>query len=551
MLKILQLSSLEKVLPDADYSAKEFKKITVLCGESLSFQVAYRDDTFCKHEFSYRCSAKCDIKLYDVINVPVGMATNPYSMEDTNYITHTSRLVPDWLHEKETNFLDAANYYKALWFEFGGFKKAGDYTLTVDFKKIEKISPYTVEEKTEKSIVFNIKVLPAVLPEQKLIFTQWFHTDCISSYYGVETFSERHWELIESFMKEARHEGISLIYTPIFTPPLDTAVGGERPTVQLTDIYYKDGKYSFNFDKLHRYIKLAKKMGFKYFEMAHLFTQWGAKFTPKIMVQTEKGLKRFFGWDVSATSAKYKKFLAAFLPALIEELKAEKILKNTYFHISDEPLEEHLESYLAAKNVVLPYLKCLNMVDAASKYEFYERGLFPEPIISTDHIKPFLEHKVKDLWAYYCCCETTGKSNRLISMPSYRTRFLAYQLFKYDIKGFLHWGFNFYYSQCSKRKINPFTETDAGGSFPSGDPFTVYPGVNGAEPSLRLIVFKECLQDLQAMQLLESYIGREKVIKLIEKVCGEEIVFEHCAENAQTIYKLREKINAEIMKYSK
>ena len=94
---------------------------------------------FIKHEFSYKCSADCALTLYDVINVPIGMATNAYSMEDTNYITHGSRLIPDWLHEKETNFLDAANYYKALWFELGEIDTAGEYTLTVDFKKIEKI----------------------------------------------------------------------------------------------------------------------------------------------------------------------------------------------------------------------------------------------------------------------------------------------------------------------------------------------------------------------------------------------------------------------------
>ena len=60
--------------------------------------------------------------------------------------------------------------------------------------------------------------------------------------------------------------------TLVFTPPLDTYVGGERPTVQLVDVIVENGKYSFNFDKLKRWVDLCSKSGIKYFEISHLFT---------------------------------------------------------------------------------------------------------------------------------------------------------------------------------------------------------------------------------------------------------------------------------------
>jgi hypothetical protein len=50
---------------------------------------------------------------------------------------------------------------------------------------------------------------------------------------------------------------------------------------------------------------------------------------------------------------------------------------------------------------------------------------------------------------------------------------------------------------------------------------------------MRIVVFNEALQDLRALKLLETYIGRDKVITLIEKVTGE-ITFENCARNAAT-----------------
>ena len=113
----------------------------------------------------------------------------------------------------------------------------------------------------------------------------------------------------------------------------------------------------------------------------------------------------------------------------------------------------------------------------------------------------------------------------------------------YNIKGFLQWGYNFYYSQYSLRKINPYLVTDADGGFPSGDAFSVYPGDDGnAMPSLRLKVFMHALQDIRAMELLETLIPREDIIALIDS-CGE-VTFDEYPCNAEFILRVREKINS-------
>ena len=75
---------------------------------------------------------------------------------------------------------------------------------------------------------------------------------------------------------------------------------------------------------------------------------------------------------------------------------------------------------------------------------------------------------------YYCCGQYKKVANRFFSMPSARNRILGVQLYKYNIKGFLQWGYNFWYSQFSLSEIDPYLTTDSGGAFPSGDPFTKY-----------------------------------------------------------------------------
>ena len=102
-------------------------------------------------------------------------------------------------------------------------------------------------------------------------------------------------------------------------------------------------------------------------------------------------------------------------------------------------------------------------------------------------------------------------------MPSLRTRILGMQLYLNNCIGFLQWGYNFYYSQLSKTKINPFLITDAGGAFPSGDAFIVYPGSEGPLLSLRYEMLLNAFQDYSLLTLVETVKGRDFVVNLLKK----------------------------------
>ena len=394
-----------------------------------------------------------------------------------------------------------------------------------------------------------VEILNARLPKQKLIHTKWFHTDCLANYYREEAFSERHWQIIEAFIQTAVRRGINMILTPIHTPPLDTQVGGERLTTQLVDVFVNGGKYSFGFDKLIRWIEICKRAGVEYYEMAHLFTQWGALYTPKIMATVDRTYKRIFGWDVSATSDEYKAFVAEYLPALREVLRREGIEQNTYFHISDEPSREQFDSYKAAKEVVEKDLEGYQMMDALSDYEFYEKGLVSQPVCAVNHIQPFLEKRPEKLWGYYCTGQYVDVTNRFIVQPGYRTRILGTQMYKYQLDGFLHWGYNFYNAEHSIFPIDPYRCTDAAGAFPSGDPFLVYPGADKEpEESLRIMLMDEAMSDLCAMNYLEELAGRDVVMKCIEPEGGEKVEFESYPRSIAYLVEMRKRVNREIEK---
>ncbi len=539
------LSSLEKVLPcERVVRERDYDCTAALLGERVSFQINinsgkpwYRNTV--KVSLSGELAACTTIRL--VKSVPADMPV--YRDEhDDDIITDRPTLIPDVLVPFEPGAsLDAVyEQNRTLWFtiESGEETAAGKRELKVIFE--------SGEGRVEK--VFSVEYINARLPKQQLRVTQWFHTDCIMTYYGLEAFSDEHFRRIRDFVKTAVKNGINMILTPIVTPPLDTEVGGERPTVQLVDMKYIGGSWSFGFEKLDRFIDICLECGVEYFEMAHLFTQWGAHFTPKIVAQTEDGIKRIFGWDVASDSEEYAKFIGAFLPELTAYLKNKGIAGHTIFHVSDEPTAENIGSYKYCRALIEKYLDGFVIADALCDYRFYESGAVTKPIVATDHVSPFIEHKVRGLWVYYCCAQKLGVSNRFMAMPSRRNRVIAAQFFKYDIEGFLQWGYNFYYSQYSKRPLDPFTETSADAAFPSGDSFSVYPAPDGVYESLRLVVFHEALQDLSAFRLLESYIGHDAVVKLIEDTAGMTVEFDKYPRSDEFILKLRARVNEEIKK---
>jgi len=540
---IKQISSLDKVfLKGNDRIGKEITNGSMLKNERFSYQIMYisSSDERIGAEISVSAPEGFEVELRRVGNVPCELVTNRDN-SDAHYLSLEPGLYPDPLYPMENMHIQADPYvWRSVWVTVKAREdmKGGAYPVEISIKGTEKA--------VEKKCRMEIELIDAALPRQELIHTEWFHSDCIASYYNVPVFSKEHWRLIEKFIEKASYIGINMILTPVFTPPLDTEIDGERPTVQLVKIKKNGDTYEFDFTLFEKWVGICQKYGIEYFEICHLFTQWGAKHAPKIIAEVNGEECRIFGWETDAGGEEYATFLGCFLSALINELKKIGIDKKTYFHISDEPTLKDEEFYRSASQIISPYLKDFPIIDALSNYEFYQKGLIKNPIPTNDHIEEFLKNNVPDLWTYYCCAESNKVSNRFIAMPSYRNRIIGVQFYKYDIKGFLQWGYNFYYSFHSKRKINPFYETDGGYAFPAGDAYMVYPYEDGPIESIRSVVFYEALQDLRALKLLESFIGKEAVLKLIEETAGEEITFEKYPHDLEFIERLRKKINEKI-----
>ncbi len=524
------LSSLEKIyhndkLPENDYSG-----FSMLKNEVKSFQIAVES----KADFTGNIIIDSPFESVTISSVEHIKSDFPMAKDADDYYRFSDDgYYPDLLLpvSDEISFHKGINVF---WVEI----KANENLVGIHRLNIKIHSKITTL--AENSL--NIEIIDCKLNFNDFIYTNWFHTDCLMSYYNVDVFSNEYWRITENFLKTANEYGMNCVLTPIFTPPLDTEIGKERPTVQLVDITFKNGKYSFNFDKLTKWIEMSKRCGIEYFELSHFFTQWGAKHAPKIMATVDGEYKKIFGWETKATSKEYVRFLKEFSVELKNYLEVNKLKENVLIHVSDEPNFSMLYSYSKASKLIHKLYKGYKIVDALSDVWFYRLGIVTTPIPSNDHINHFIG-KTNELWTYYCSAQNKKNvSNRFFCNDSIRTRVIGYQMFKYDIKGFLHWGYNFYYTQLSKSLIDPYKVSDAGGKFPSGDSYVVYPAKNGtAYHSIRLKVFYDALQDMAALNSLAKVTNKELCLKIIDE--KNKLTFSDYPHSNEWMLNIREKIN--------
>lgn len=367
----------------------------------------------------------------------------------------------------------------------------------------EKKVRVTLEHEADgaSQLEVSVEVAAATLGKRKgLTVCHWFYADSLCDWYGVEPFEKAFWPICENYMRDYAAHGLDLIYLPVFTPPLD---GIKRPTQLLRVTRTGKDSYKFDWRDVKKWVDLARKCGIRKFEWTHWFTQWGVKYA--IRIYEKKDGRDVLLWPPStgATSKTYRSFLAQFFPALERFMRREKLMRNSYFHISDEPHgAEHLANYRKAREMVRELAPWMKVMDALTEIEYGRQGLTDTPIPSIKTARQFYEEGIPS-WAYYCCGPRGRYTNRLLDTPLVKVRALGWLLYRFQRHGFLHWGYNYWYKSQTREMIDPYLVQD-GLKWPGwayGDTCVVYPGEDGRPvDALRWEVFHETLQDYALLE---------------------------------------------------
>ena len=223
-VKLHVLSSLEKLYHNERIPNSNFSSFSMLRNEKKSFQIVVESDNTFDGELTIESSLEYSIYSVEYIKSDFPMAENSddyFRFSDDGY--YPDLLVP--INDKIT-FQKGNN---AFWIEiFSSKKHVGNNDIKI---LLTNESDCTVFKHV------SVEVIDCDLDFKDFIYTNWFHSDCLSSYYNVDVFSDEYWRITKNFLQTAADYGMNCVLTPLFTPPLDTEIGKERPTVQLIDVF--------------------------------------------------------------------------------------------------------------------------------------------------------------------------------------------------------------------------------------------------------------------------------------------------------------------------
>lgn len=549
-------SSLAKILPDGPAPAPCCSRGETLRGGRFNFQLMLFSRSMHNRQAEIRVETDlpCPVTVRECGLTPV--AFNGFSPCDRDVISSRSGLFPDRLIPlRDHSVRIIIRRQTGLWLtaDIPSDCPPGRYSVRLHFT----VYPDDCDEecrrtqKTEyfSSPVFHLEVLPPVLPPQRLKVTQWFHPDCLAAVHHVPMWSEEHWAVMERYLHNAAEHGMNMILTPLFSLILNVMPGQRRELTQLLIISRKKGRWQFDFSRFDRFVALAEKCGLQYFEISHLFSQWGAAFAPPV----EADGRLLFDGTTPGDDPEYLGLLEALLPELTVHLKKLGIADRTVFHCSDEPGRAHAEKYRNAMRFLRRHLPedRFRILDAINDSAVCRECGIDTPVPLTVQLHRFRGMKLPERWTYYCCAPTRKASNRFIHFPSARNRIIGVLLWKYQVDGFLHWGYNFYFEALSRHVLDPEKDPTCGDFYPPGDGFLVYPGQDGGpDDSIRHEVFLEALQDFRALDLLASLLSPARVRRLLSRWCGTLTMLEY-PRGEKAVLMLRHRIDRAIVQAEK
>ena len=259
-----------------------------------------------------------------------------------------------------------------------------------------------------------------------------------------------------------------------------------------------DQKLQIDFSRFDRWVRIFREEGvIGRIEGGHIGGRkagWESEF-----VVTAKSIKNGVveSAQVEPSSPAADQFYGQFFPALVAHLKAQGWLGMYLQHLADEPIAQNLESYRAMAALARKYAPELKIIEACHTKDLV--GSIDVWVPQLNYLRQDFEQYQErqkagdEVWFYTCVFPQGEYANRFLEQPLIKTRLLHWINYRYGVTGYLHWGYNQWTAD------SPFTHTTRphGGPpyLPAGDPWIVYPGLNGPLDSVRFEAMRDGIAD--------------------------------------------------------
>jgi len=508
-------SSLQRVFPASPVGERGSLNLLSARNARLSFQACYRNEGVRGVIVSCSVAAPDGIQatVRRVGYVPMWNLTAGVPLSELDGVGFIPGLMPDPLYPEAsalTGPFGTQSFWITLWVSEN--TSPGVHRISVVMRAAD------ASEAVELPVELDVRSL--VLQSRKdFPVTHWWNADGIYDWYRIEPFGDDWFAKVEPYLRDMVEHGSNVIFVPLFHHRREVV---PRPAQLLLIRERDEGGYGFDWNRVRRFVDLARQCGFDYFEWPHLWHMHirpdgfirAASETQRVYVERDGRRELLFPADYPATGEKYVQFLRELLPELQRFLTEQDLLEISYFHVSDEPggAEEDIENYRVVRNLLHELAPWTDgrVLDAMSDVRYGKLGLIDFPVPNVDSARDYIAAEIPH-WVYYCCGPKGHCLNRFQDTPLQKIRMSGFLFYRLKALGFLHWGYNFWYAMDlgfnpePQKLIDPFLSGEigpgGGGEVePHGDSYVVYPGPNGPIDSIRWEVVAESLQDYVLLQ---------------------------------------------------
>jgi hypothetical protein len=384
---------------------------------------------------------------------------------------------PDYLM-KEKHIDIGEGTWQSVWLTFCIPEDAapGDYLGNVTVKSVQG----------DQSMPVRLTVYPLVLPAARhLKVTEWYTTDDFAKFHGIsKKYSPEWFGMLRKYADNMVAHRQNIFQVPMSSITILTAGNGELA-------------FDFSlFDQIAQVFWATGKMD--YLETGEL-----ARFGEGGFSSTEISLKDFpvkNSTTGETVTMKGQEVIPYLLPAFEMHLRQKGWLEKTLFHVQDEPSHHNALKWIDISQYLHKYAPDLKRIDAVCTSFLF--GNIDIAVPKLDHLDAGYEkyrmeqQKGTELWFYTVgIYQASMYPNKTIDMPLIDNRILHWLNYRYDLKGYLHWGWN-------QWTDNPYKDPD----IHVGDGWHVYPVRDGVINSLRWEQMRNGIQDYEYFVMLENKV---------------------------------------------
>lgn len=367
-------------------------------------------------------------------------------------------------------------------------------TAPGDYRATSVITAKVFGQETSATVPLQVKVYPATITSTRLNIVNWFQMWHRGDQPMPERYSQEWWDIFRLYVRDmvAHRQNWARVET-------------------LWIIKYgKDanGELTFDFTNFDKWVQILLDEGIEKIESLQFAWRGGAWKEP-FLVETHApgetlytGGKVYKGVMVPPDSPEAVAFYSKWFPAFSAHLKEKGWFDKVVQHVGDEPVNENAASYAAAAKLVRDYAPGIPIMEACLEHDLVGSIDIWVPVLNQLH-KNFDFFKKRQaagekLWFYTCVSPQGDYANRFLEQPLIKTRLLHWINYRYDLTGYLHWGYNFW-------RPHPWDNaSDPKSHLPAGDMNIIYPSKDGYGfvSSIRWETMRDGIEDHELLSQL-------------------------------------------------